>query len=84
MVAGFLRRTLRWSVRRSVWVERVLTDNDGAYGSHVFRGLALAQRCDSCVRGPSARGSASTMPSGYTRVWNIVLQLLASRESLSE
>lgn len=42
--AGFLRRTLHWFARRGVIVERVLTDNGGAYVSRVFRGVAARAR----------------------------------------
>ena len=38
--AGFLRRTILWFARRGVRIERVLTDNGGAYLSRVFRGVA--------------------------------------------
>lgn len=37
---GFLRRTLRWFARRGVRVERVLTDNGGAYLSQRFQQVA--------------------------------------------
>jgi transposase InsO family protein len=38
--AGFLRRTILWFARRGVRVERVLTDNGGAYVSRAFRAIA--------------------------------------------
>ena len=38
--AGFLRRTILWFARRGVRVERVLTDNGGAYVSRAFRAVA--------------------------------------------
>ena len=36
MTAGFLRRTVRWFARRGVVVQRVLTDNGGAYCGRAF------------------------------------------------
>jgi transposase InsO family protein len=36
MTAAFLRRTIRWFARRGVVVERVLTDNGGAYRGRLF------------------------------------------------
>jgi transposase InsO family protein len=38
--AGFLRRTILWFARRGVRIERVLTDNGGAYRSRRFRAVA--------------------------------------------
>lgn len=40
--ARFLRRTTRWFVRRGVRIERVLTDNGGAYLSAAFKAVAHA------------------------------------------
>ena len=36
MAAAFLQRTVQWFARRGVIVQRVLTDNGGAYTSHRF------------------------------------------------
>ena len=38
--AHFLRRTVRWFAQRGVVIQRVLTDNGGAYRSDVFRTVA--------------------------------------------
>jgi transposase InsO family protein len=42
--AAFLRRTVRWFARRGVIVERVLTDNGGAYLSKLFQLVARGMR----------------------------------------
>jgi transposase InsO family protein len=42
--AAFLRRTVRWFARRGVLVERVLTDNGGAYLSKIFHHVAQRMR----------------------------------------
>ena len=38
--AHFLRRTVRWFAQRGVTIQRVLTDNGGAYRSDAFRAVA--------------------------------------------
>lgn len=42
--AAFLHRTVRWFARRGVIVERVLTDNGGAYLSKIFHHVAHRTR----------------------------------------
>jgi transposase InsO family protein len=42
--SGFLRRTLQWFARRGVVVQRVLTDNGGAYRRHRFQRCAARAR----------------------------------------
>jgi transposase InsO family protein len=42
--AAFLHRTVRWFARRGVVVDRVLTDNGGAYRSDVFHRIARVAR----------------------------------------
>ena len=43
VTAAFLRRTVRWFARRGVVVERVLTDNGGAYCGRAFAAVARRQ-----------------------------------------
>lgn len=43
--AGFLARALAWYAARGIAVERVLTDNGGAYRAWVFAATALAHGC---------------------------------------
>ena len=39
--AGFLQRTVRWFARRGIVIQRVLTDNGGAYLSRRFQAAAV-------------------------------------------
>lgn len=70
--AGFLHRTIRWFARRGVRVERVITDNGGAYLSHRFHQCAARAR----VRltrtqpyRPQTNGKAERFIQTLTRQW---------------
>jgi transposase InsO family protein len=70
--AAFLRRTVGWFARRGVTVERVLTDNGGAYRSAVFAHVAHRTRVRlirSRPRHPQTNGKAERFIQTLIRGW---------------
>ena len=70
--AAFLRRTVGWFARRGVTVERVLTDNGGAYRSAVFAHVAHRARVRlirSRPRHPQTNGKAERFIQTLIRGW---------------
>jgi transposase InsO family protein len=70
--AAFLRRTVGWFARRGVTVERVLTDNGGAYRSAVFAHVAARARVRlirSRPRHPQTNGKAERFIQTLIRGW---------------
>lgn len=70
--AGFLRRTVGWFARRGVHIERVLTDNGGAYRSQVFARVAQRARLRlirSRPRHPQTNGKAERFIQTLIRGW---------------
>jgi transposase InsO family protein len=70
--AGFLRRTIGWFARRGVHIERVLTDNGGAYRSRVFARVAQRARLRlirSRPHHPQTNGKAERFIQTLIRGW---------------
>lgn len=70
--AAFLRRTTRWFARRGVQIERVLTDNGGAYLSAAFVQAATRARIrliPSRPRHPQTNGKAERFIQTMLREW---------------
>jgi transposase InsO family protein len=70
--AAFLRRTVGWFARRGVSVERVLTDNGGAYRAAVFARVAHRARVRlirSRPRHPQTNGKAERFIQTLIRGW---------------
>jgi transposase InsO family protein len=70
--AGFLRRTIRWFARRGVLIERVLTDNGGAYLSRRFQHCAARHRVRlsrSRAYRPQTNGKAERFIQTLLRGW---------------
>ena len=73
--AGFLRRTILWFARRGVRVERVLTDNGGAYVSRAFRAVATRlglRRKRTRPYRPQTNGKAERFIQTLLREWAYV------------
>lgn len=74
--AGFLRRTTRWFARRSVRIERVLTDNGGAYLSDAFHDVARRAQIrllKSRPHHPQTNGKAERFIQTMMREWAYAL-----------
>jgi transposase InsO family protein len=71
-VAAFLRRAIKWFARRGVRIERVLSDNGGAYHSRIVaaacRALEVAQRWTRPYR-PQTNGKAERFIQTLQREW---------------
>jgi transposase InsO family protein len=79
--AAFLRRTIHWFARRGIVVQRVLTDNGGAYRSDVFGAVAARaalRRLRSRPYRPQTNGKAERFIQTMLREWAYVTAYTSS------